>query len=300
MRRLLPVLPSASAAAPSERRVAERQADQGQTAALQHPAFGTTGGLELRGVGFEVGGTPLLRDVSCVAPPSTVTALIGPNGAGKSTLLRVAAAVVRPAHGSVHFGGADLHRLRARARARVVALVEQRPSTDLDLTVTQVVELGRIPHLPRLAAPGPHDHAAVERALHTAGVTELAERRYLTLSGGERQRVHIASALAQEPRLLLLDEPTNHLDVGAQLEILQLLPMLAGQGVTVVTALHDLSHAAAISDQVLLLDGGRRAAYGPPETALDPALLDQVYQVRTHVLPHPETGRPTFVYSPLG
>lgn len=259
---------------------------------------GTVGGLELCSIGFDVNGTPLLRGVSCVAPPGTVTALIGPNGAGKSTLLRVTAGIDRPAFGSVHFAGTDLHRIRARARARTVALVEQRPSTDLDLTVAQVVELGRIPHLPRLTAPRPHDHAAVEHALDTAGITALAERRYLTLSGGERQRVNIASALAQQPRLLLLDEPTNHLDIGAQLEVLQLLAQLAAQGVTVVTALHDLSHAAAIGDQVLLLDGGRRAAYGPPETALDPDLIDQVYQVRAHVLPHPETGRATYVYSP--
>jgi iron complex transport system ATP-binding protein len=164
----------------------------------------------------------------------------------------------------------DLDRMRRRERARLLAMVEQDARTEVALTVTDVVGLGRIPHERRLAPPSATSSDVVVDAMARAGVADLAEREFDTLSGGERQRVHLARALAQQPRVLLLDEPTNHLDLAAQLRIVRLVREVADAGTAVLVALHDLAHAASLCDDVVVLDDGDVVAAGPPEEVLVP------------------------------
>ena len=255
-------------------------------------------GLEGSRITVSAGGALLIDGVSVEAPDGTLTALVGPNGAGKSTLLRALAAVQRPREGSVTFDGDDLLGMPRRQRARLAALVEQDSATDLAMPVTSVVELGRLPHQ-SLWAADPGD-TVVAGALDTVGMTDFADRDFGTLSGGERQRVMLARALAQQPRLLLLDEPTNHLDIGAQLAVLGLLRKLAGAGMTVVAALHDLGLAATYADNVIVLRGGRVVAAGATVDTLTPDLIRDVYGVEAVVLHNPVTGRPVIALSPLG
>ena len=247
-------------------------------------------GLTVADVVVSSGRVTILDDASFTAPAGRVTALLGPNGAGKSTLLRAIAAIQLPHRGSVHLDGVDLHALGRRARARLVALVEQDATTELPLTARAVVALGRSPH-EALLGGGSTTRAEVDDALAAAGAAAFADREFPTLSGGERQRVLIARALAQEPRLLLLDEPTNHLDVGAQLETLGLLRRLAqDDGVTVVAALHDLGLAAAHADAVVVLAGGRVVANGATAEVLTPDLIRDVYGVDAAWTTNPLTG----------
>ena len=111
-------------------------------------------------------------------------------------------------------------------------------------------------------------------------------------SGGQRQRVALARAVAPRPRVLLLDEPTNHLDIAAQLQVLGLLEELAAGGTTIVTALHDLTLAAAHCDQLGLLSRGEVVASGPTDQVLTPDTISSVFGVRAVVLTNPITGRP--------
>ncbi|WP_419703289.1 ATP-binding cassette domain-containing protein [Promicromonospora sp. NFX87] len=266
---------------------------------------------------WDISGRVVLDDVGVVAPGGAVTGLLGPNGSGKSTLLRVLAGVQQagratsPSDGGVRapssapepatdpataFDGADLRAMPRRERARLLALVEQDAGTDLPLSVLDAVLLGRIPHRSLLAGDSDADRAAAHTALAAAGAAELGDREVGTLSGGERQRVHMARALAQQPRLILLDEPTNHLDIAAQLHAMRVLRDLAADGVTVVTALHDLNLAASTCDHLVLLDQGRVVAAGPVSDVLVPAVLEPVYGVRVDVLTHPRTGRPVLSF----
>ncbi len=263
------------------------------------------GALVAERVRWAAGPRLVLDDVDVTAPAGAVTGLLGPNGSGKSTLLRIVAGVQPPGGGRVALaaGGAadeDLLAMPRRRRARTLALVEQDASTDLPVTVLDAVLLGRTPHRGVLAGASDHDRRVALAALDRAGAVGLADREVSTLSGGERQRVHMARALAQEPRVLLLDEPTNHLDVAAQLATMRLVRSLATDGVTVLAALHDLSLAAATCDHVVLLapgpGGGRVAAAGPVDEVLVPHVVDPVYGVRTTVLRHPRTGRPVLTF----
>lgn len=226
-------------------------------------------------------GRLVLDGVTLDPTPGATVGLLGPNGSGKSSLLRLMAGLDRADSGQVMLDGGDIHTIRRRQIARRIALVGQHADTDLDLTVLDVVRLGRIPHRGLFGGDPAADEAAIERALAAAGLAHKAADRWHTLSGGERQRSLIASALAQEPRELLLDEPTNHLDIAHQLEILTLVRALP---VTAILALHDLNLAAMFCDALVVLDQGRVVATGPPAQVLTEDLIAEVYRVRCRVV----------------
>lgn len=254
-------------------------------------------GLVVTNATVIAGGRPILDGVDFSAEPGKLTGLIGPNGAGKSTLMRAVIGVVPLDTGGVTFESADLPTMPRRTRAQMSAFVEQTGSSEVHLSAREVVMLGRIPFQSIWqSAPSPDDEKLADDALAAVGMSQFSDRLYHSLSGGEQQRLHIARALAQQPKLLLLDEPTNHLDVNAQLTILNQLRSRARAGATVLLALHDLNLAAAFCDSLVVLHQGRQVAEGPPEQVLTPALLRRVYNIEATLLQHPRTGRPMIAY----
>ncbi|ABS01933.1 ABC transporter ATP-binding protein [Kineococcus radiotolerans] len=251
--------------------------------------------LRAEAVSWDRGGNLVVDGVSLAPAPGQTVALLGPNGSGKSSLLRLLDGVVRPTSGVVTLDGEDLARVPRREAARAVAVVGQQSSTEVDLTVRDVVELGRLPHRTTFGGDRAADARAVAEALRCTGLTDKADRLWRKLSGGEQQRAHIARALAQEPRELLLDEPTNHLDIRHQLDVLALVTRLP---VTTVVALHDLNLAAMFCDAVLVLREGRVVAGGTPADVLTPELIAEVYGVRAEVSLDPRDGRPAIRFLP--
>ncbi|RLK23923.1 iron complex transport system ATP-binding protein [Micromonospora sp. M71_S20] len=251
--------------------------------------------LTVTGVSWSVAARRILDDVTCAVPAGSLVGLLGPNGCGKTTLLRIVARLAAPDAGLVTVGGDDVAALPRVTLARRTALLAQHADTDLDLTVGEVVLLGRTPHRGSRWSDSGADRAAAADALTRVDLDGYAGRRWHTLSGGERQRVQLARALAQQPQLLLLDEPTNHLDIGHQLHLLHLVRR---SGVTTLAALHDLNLAAMFCDAVVVLAAGRVVAAGTPAEVLTPGLLADVYGVRADVATHPGTGRPAITYHP--
>ena len=221
-----------------------------------------------------------LGPVTLTVQPGNTWAIIGPNGAGKSTLLRLMAGLLPPKSGAIEWSGTTLSKLSPRTRAKAIAFLPQRSPTDFDLSVREVVLMGRFPHRSLGLFESAADHRIAEEAMQTTAVSPLADRILSTLSGGEAQRVHLAAALAQEPELLLLDEPTASLDLEHQLSIFELLRRIAREhGVAVVVVTHDVNLAARYCDHVLLLDEGRVAAIGSPPEVITPAVLEPIYRV---------------------
>ncbi|MFB4425934.1 ABC transporter ATP-binding protein [Streptomyces sp. QL37] len=243
--------------------------------------------VEIDALTVEIAGARLVEDVTLRAGSGQLVGLVGPNGSGKSTLLRCVYRALRPSSGSVRIGGEDLRTMTAREGARRLAALPQEVVAEFDFTVAETVAMGRLPHQGPMARTTDEDRRTCEAALVGVGAGHLADRGFLTLSGGEKQRVLIARALAQQPQVLVLDEPTNHLDIAQQLEVLALV---RDSGLTALTALHDLNLAARHCDIVHVIDGGRIAASGPPHDVLTPGLLAEVFGVRAHRVPHPETG----------
>ncbi|WP_435601376.1 ABC transporter ATP-binding protein [Streptomyces sp. C10-9-1] len=251
--------------------------------------------LSVEHLTLSAGARRVVQDVSLAAAPGEVIGLVGPNGSGKSSLLRAVYRVLRPDEGRIRVDGDDPWEMSARTLARTLAAVVQDPGAAFDLTVRDVVAMGRTPHKRLLDGDTAEDARLVASALSAVDAEDLADRGFDRLSGGERQRVLIARALAQEPALLVMDEPTNHLDVRHQLQVLGLVRRLPA---TVLVALHDLNLAAYYCDRIHVLQAGRIVASGTPAEVLTPRLLEEVYGVVGEVRVHPRTGAPQVTFLP--
>lgn len=238
--------------------------------------------LAARDLTWRAGGRPIVEAVSLDIRPGELLTLVGPNGSGKTTLISMLAGLRRPHAGEVSLDGAPLHGLSRRDVARAIALVEQQAETGERLTAREVVKLGRTPHLGPWAPWSERDEDIVLEALRAVDMAGFADRVWQSLSGGERQRLHIARALAQEPRILILDEPTNHLDIEHQLGLLSLV---RARELTVIAALHDLNHAAMFADRIAVMHEGRIVALGSPLEVLTPERIKAVFNVTAEVRP---------------
>ncbi len=227
----------------------------------------------------------VLNDVDLRLEAGELVALLGANGSGKTTLLRLLSGALLPDAGAVEVAGRPIGEWLRTALARRVAVLPQHLELPDGFRVAELVAMGRAPHATRLFASTAEDEEAVDRALRDADARDLADRYPHQLSGGERQRVLVAMALAQEPELLLLDEPTLHLDLAHQVALLaQLRRLHAQRNLTVLAVLHDLNLAAAFAPRIVLLDGGRLVADGPPDEVLTPTRIRAVFGVRMEAL----------------
>ncbi len=247
--------------------------------------------LEFQGVSVELGGRPVLHNLSFSVRPGEILALVGPNGSGKTTLLRTALGLQRSASGAVHIHGERVDQMPPRERARRMAWLPQSEAPADNLTVRDYVALGRYPHLGSLGTEYPEDAAVVDRALKDSGLEPFAARGVLTLSGGERQRVLFARALAQEAPLLLLDEPTTHLDVSYQFQMMEHLTTFArgSRERAVLLSLHDLNLACRYADRILWLAAGRSVALGTPQETTTEERIYRVFGIDAGV--HTSAGQ---------
>lgn len=239
------------------------------------------GGLSARALRVSRGGRVILRDVSLTATPGRLLVLVGPNGAGKSTLLSVMAGLLKADEGQVMLDGKALATWPPRELARRRAMLSQRVDLAFGFRVEEVVRLGRSPHPPDAL----RDDRIVDGALRAAHAWDLRGRRYTALSGGEKQRVQLARVLAQIGEgaaaggWLLLDEPEAGLDIAHQHFILRRARACAAAGFGVIAVLHDLNLAARYADEIAVLADGVLLRHADPRTALDPALLSEIYGI---------------------
>ncbi len=258
-------------------RLAERRGRRG--------AGGTDGAMvEMRAVSVRFGEQLAVSAVTASVARGEWVGLIGANGAGKTTLIKAVAGLMDH-DGEVHVGGRPTVAMGRRERARSVAYVPQSPELPADMTVFDYTLLGRTPHIGYLAVESRSDLAHCGRLLDRLDLAHLATRHLSTLSGGERQRVVVARALAQEAPVLLMDEPTSALDLAHRVEALEIVDELRREwGLTVVSALHDLTLAGQFADRLLLLSAGSVAAYGRPAEVLDEAVLGEAFGCAVRIL----------------
>lgn len=237
-------------------------------------AYGICAGIE---------NVQILHDLTLTLPRGRWTCIVGPNGAGKSTLLKVLAGLL-PCTGQVDLLGQSLHRLTGRSRARQLAWLGQHELSGDDLTVWDVVMLGRLPYQSWLAGPTSADNAAVQWALQATQAWAWRARSLGQLSGGERQRVLLARALAVQASVLLMDEPLANLDPPHQADWLALVRQLVAQGTTVISVLHEISMALHSDELVIMAEGRVRHQGGSADAATHRA-LEAVFDQRISIHP---------------
>jgi iron complex transport system ATP-binding protein len=244
--------------------------------------------LEFAGVSVRYGKRLVVDDFRARVASGGWLGLIGPNGAGKSSLLRAVVGLVDH-DGDVSVDATPL-RLRSRAqRAAMIAYVPQNPLLPHDMTAFEYALLGRAPFVGYFGSESRHDRVVAGDVLARLDLDGFADRRLGELSGGEKQRLVIARALATEAPILLLDEPTSALDIGHQQQALELVAGLRReQGLTVISAMHDLTLAGMYADHLVLMHAGNVVASGPPAEVLRPETLFEFYGVRAIVHHEPD------------
>ncbi len=236
---------------------------------------------EAENIHLSYGAKEILKGVSINSQNREFVGLIGPNGSGKSTLLKCIYRILKPNAGQIFLDGTELSSMSVKASAKKVAVVAQHNYYNFEFSVREVVLMGRAPHKRALERDNANDHAIVEKALQTVGMSEFADRSFSTLSGGEQQRVILARALAQQTPCLILDEPTNHLDITHQLELMHIVKEL---DVTVISAIHDLNIAAMFCDRIYAIQDGKIVGQGSPEKLLTPEFIRNVYHVEAEIV----------------
>ena len=210
--------------------------------------------LEQLSVGYK-GFPPVVSNINVEIKSGELTCLIGSNGIGKSTLLKTLTGFLPKLSGRLLLDGRDINMLSQRERAKYISIVLTYKSDVQNLSVTEMVGMGRMPYTGFWGKLNTSDQTIVAEAIEMVGIEHLKNRMIQTLSDGERQKVMIAKALAQQTPVILLDEPTSFLDFPSKVEMLQLLHRLAKETNKVVfLSTHDWELALRIADRLVELN----------------------------------------------
>lgn len=251
--------------------------------------------LNVEYVTCSIGGRLIVDGVSLGIRTGEFVGLVGPNGCGKSTLLKNIYRACRPDRGAVYIDGRDTACMSSRELALEMAVMQQENPMEFDMTVFDMVMLGRFAHQRIFGTDQQREGRIVRAALEEVGLKEYEERSFLSLSGGEKQRALVARALAQQAALILLDEPTNHLDIGYQYQIMSILKK---QNLTVFSSIHDLNVASCYFDRIILMQAGQIVDMGTPEEMFVPENIKRLFGVDTRIYRNEVTHRPNIVFIP--
>lgn len=220
---------------------------------------------------------PVISDINLELRSGQLACLIGENGIGKSTLLKTLTGFLPKLKGSLLLGNRDIESFSQRELARQVSIVlTQKPDVQ-NLTIEEIIGLGRSPYTGFFGRLRTEDRKVVDDAIATMGIEKLRGRMIQTLSDGERQKVMIAKALAQETPIILLDEPTAFLDFPSKAETFQSLQRMAHErDKLILLSTHDLELAVRFADSLLEVKRGRLQAVSATEVkASISAIIDR-------------------------
>ena len=209
--------------------------------------------------------------------------IIGPNGSGKSTFLKGISRILKPTSGHAFINEYDIHLSSSNDIAKEISILPQLQTLDLQMSVYELVCLGRSPHKkwwqPDLNR---EDLIKVDQSLALTEMSDLKNKAVGTLSGGQRQRAFLSLALAQDAKTLLLDEPTTFLDLHYQLQLLDLLKRLnQDQKLSIITIIHDVNLAARYCDRIAVFKDGELIAIDETSKVLTCELMKEAFQVET-------------------
>ena len=221
--------------------------------------------LKASQIDFSYGSKQLFNQFSLSLQENQITTLIGPNGSGKSTLFRLLTRAIRPSAGTITLDGQDIWQLAAKDFAKKVAIVHQQNQLYDQITVKELVKMGRLPYH-SLMGDEENGSARLQQIMQELEIADLADKFIAQLSGGQQQRVAIARSLVNQPRVLLLDEPLGALDLKLRKEMqLELKRLQREMNITFVYVTHDQEEALTMSDTVVVMSGGNIQQIGSPQ-----------------------------------
>lgn len=232
-----------------------------------------------------IGKKEILYDIHIDIPKGRMVSIIGPNGCGKSTLLKTMSRMIQPKAGNVYIHGNDIRSFGRKELARQIAVLPQLHQAPGDVTVEDLVQMGRFPYRSMYRSFSADDARYVDKALYAVQMHTRKDELMQHLSGGEQQRVWLAVLLAQRSPILFLDEPTTYLDIHHQLRMMKLLGHINEKlGLTIVIVLHDMNQALQYTQYVIAMNEGRIVAAGQPQDVITPQLLRSVFHVQADIV----------------
>ena len=225
--------------------------------------------------------TTVSRNIDIALEPGEMAAVVGVNGIGKSTLLRTLAGVQDKLSGSIEINGREQQEYNSRDWAMEVSTVLTEPLTAKNLTVQQLISLGRHPYTNWIGTLSRYDIEIIQQAMEQAGLNELKNKKCYELSDGQLQKVMIARALAQDTRIIFLDEPTTHLDLYHKVQVLKILQRIAhSNGKIVLYTSHEIDLAIQLCDKILIMESGRNT-FGKPQELIEQGCFTNLFPADT-------------------
>jgi iron complex transport system ATP-binding protein len=220
---------------------------------------------------------PVLENLSFQLFENELTCLLGPNGVGKSTLIKAILGQLTPWKGELTLNDRKVQYFSNSELSKALSVVLSEPILPGNMTVGQLVALGRIPHTGWTGRLDSHDRDLIDNALYLTKMEELKDERLSEISDGQRQKAMIARALAQDGKVMVLDEPTAHLDLVNRYQIMHLLRDIAKkQQKSILVVTHDLEIALETSDRLMLLSNTFPLVTGLPEDLVVLGQLDRI------------------------
>ena len=207
--------------------------------------------------------------------------VIGPNGSGKSTLIKGMLGIIKSLKGNIYLNNQDIKSFSNKKIAQTISFVPQKLNKNLNITVRELVALGRSPYKDFWEFDlNKNDLEKINHSLNLVDMYDLGDQLINQVSGGQCQRAYLALALAQEPKILILDEPTNALDLKYQIKFLEIIKTLkVNKKISVITILHDLNLAARYSDKIIALKDGKSIGYGSSDRLMNENTIKNIFDI---------------------
>lgn len=235
------------------------------------------GNLTVKALQIGYDGQPIATNINFELNKCELCAIVGVNGIGKSTLLRTLGNLQPMLKGAVKLKGTNLLELNASELSKQLSIVLTESIASKNLTVSELVALGRQPYTNWLGTLNEKNKVFIEHSLNIFELDDLKNRKCYELSDGQLQRVLIARAMAQDTPIIFLDEPTTHLDLYHKVKILKLLKQLAKKHQkTILFTTHEIDLAIQLCDKILLLDG-KNNPFGSPCELIEQGSFDTLF-----------------------
>ncbi len=241
--------------------------------------------LEVKGLSIGYGDNKILaKDINLSLKQGELIGLVGQNGVGKSTFIRTICGLQERLTGEIRLGGSDVKEQNLKSIAKKISVVLTGRPESLNLSVLELIALGRHPYSGWLGNLREKDKEAVDQAINQMEINYLVGKRLYELSDGQLQKVMIARALAQDTEIIILDEPTSHLDLKNKIDVLRLLKKIASSGKGVLISTHEIQLSARECDIFWCMDFGKDMLVGDPNDLIKTGTLQEYLHIPADIL----------------
>lgn len=224
----------------------------------------------------------VVKNVTTNIPEGKITCIIGPNGAGKSTLLNMISRLTPLDSGEIKIDGKSIDKWNKTELAKIIATLKQENTTNVRLTVYELISFGRFPHSG--GKLNKEDKKFIEEAIDYMNLGEFRDKYLDELSGGQRQRAYIAMIIAQNTKYIFLDEPLNNLDMKSSVAMMQTLYKLVRDfHKTIVIVMHDINFTSVYSDYILAMKNGELKHMDETQNIVIRERLEKLYEMPFHI-----------------